>query len=90
MITEKQWRKFCWDVYDTKKYIQDVRIKGRTISNVDLVDYKIVAIKQGFGPTVYTKQFSVDDYTKLEDLYGSVSVNANMKDLFKLYRKIEE
>lgn len=91
MITEKQWKQFCWDVYDTKRYIRDVRIHDRTISNVDLVDYKITAIEQGFGPTVYTKSFSVtSDYTTLKDLYDSVTVNASMSDIYKLHRKIEE
>ena len=90
MVTDKQWEQFCWDVYFTKRQMHTIYLKGRRVDDIDLTNYQITTIKQGFGPTVYRKNDSCDEYTSLKRLYDSVTFECDMTKIFKLRRMIKD
>jgi hypothetical protein len=94
MITEKQWRTFCWDMYQVKRDLGcswgDISLHGRPVDEINLNDYTIRTKLVGTPTMVYSFKESLHSHTKLKYLYRSVSVETNMERLYKFRRTMND
>ncbi len=91
MITKKQWKKFCWDLYDTKHIFGDkLSLHSRRVDSIDLNGYRVVTTCAGTPKTVYNFEQSISDHNRLKDLYSSVRFEGSLDQLYQMYRVMNE